>query len=82
MWGEIKMNKNINKELRQILDSLEEIREHLEDIVERSEDMRDNISDEFQDSEVYIKADDFVEDITNALSNLEMTIDSLEMVTD
>ena len=69
---------NVSKELREILEHLESIKEHLEDIYECCEDMRDEISDEFEDSEEYIGVDELCENLSTALDNVELTINDVE----
>lgn len=66
------------KELRSIIDQLEELRDALETLKEEEEEYMENMPENLQSSEKYEAAEEAVSNLGDALSSLEDAASSIE----
>lgn len=72
------MNKYRRKELRSIIDRLEELRSDLETLKEEEEEYMENMPENLQGSEKHEAAEEAVSNLEDALSSLEDAASSIE----
>lgn len=72
------MNRERRKNLQGIIDQLEELKSSLEDIQNEEEGYRDNIPENMQSGERYEQSDAACDAMSEAVSQLEEAINSIE----
>lgn len=72
------MNKIRRKSLQGIINQLEELKSSLEDLQAEEEEYRDNMPENLQGSERYEVADAACDNLSDAVSDLEEVISSIE----
>lgn len=72
------MNRMRRKTINSIYERLYELRNLLEEVKDEEEEYRDNIPENLQGSERYIRTDEILDDLDSAISSLEETLDYLE----
>ena len=72
------MNNVRRKELKAILEEIEEIKSRLENVLLDEEEAFDNIPENLQGTERYEKAEETVEYLADAVDNLDEAISSIE----
>lgn len=72
------MNNIRRKQLKSILEEIEEIKSRLEDVLADEEEAFDNIPENLQGTERYERAEEVVEYLTDAVDNLDEATSSIE----
>lgn len=72
------MNKIRRKSLQGIINQLEELKSSLEDLQAEEEEYRDNMPENLQGSERYEVTDAACDNLSDAVSDLEEVISSIE----
>lgn len=76
------MNRIRRKELRSIIDQLEELKSCLEDLQAEEEEYRDNMPENLWGGERYEKAEEAISNMEDAVSSLEDAISSIDAATE
>lgn len=72
------MNRERRKELKAIIDKIEELKNCLEDLQFEEEEYRDNFPENLQNGERYERTGEICDSLSDAVSSLEESVSSIE----